>query len=91
MDVEPEVMRGGWGKVADRNGRCKNIDSVFVGLRRSELELSQLCNDDIQSFQAICGRISTIEIYLEVVSVGVEGYVWKFFEYLKDWEDVYVK
>ena len=48
MNVEPEMMRGGWGKVADRNGRCKNIDSVFVGLSRSELELSQLCNDDIQ-------------------------------------------
>ena len=41
-------MRGEWGKVADRNGRCKNIDTVFVGLSRSELELSQLCNDDIQ-------------------------------------------
>ena len=48
MDVEPDVMRGGWGKVADRNGRCKNIDSVFVGLSQNELELSQLCNDDIQ-------------------------------------------
>ena len=47
MDVKPEVMRGGWGKVADRN-RCKNIDSVFVESSRSELELSQLCNDDIQ-------------------------------------------
>ena len=42
------------GKVADRNGRCENIDAVFVGLSRSELELSQLC---------------TIEIYLEAVSV----------------------
>ena len=48
MEVEPDVIRGGLCKVADRSGRCKNIDSVFVGLSRSELELSQLCNNDIQ-------------------------------------------
>ena len=50
MDVEPDVMRGGWVKVADRNGWCKNIDSVFVGFSRRELELSQLCNNDIQCY-----------------------------------------
>ena len=48
MEVKPDVMRGGWGKVADRSSRCKNIDSVFVGLSRRELKLSQLYNDDIQ-------------------------------------------
>ena len=40
MEVKPDMLRGGLGKVADRSSRCKNIDSVFVGLCRSELELS---------------------------------------------------
>ena len=38
MEVEPDVIRGGLCKVADRSGRCKNIDSVFVGLSLRELE-----------------------------------------------------
>ena len=29
MEVEPEAIRGGLGKLADRSGRCKNIDSVL--------------------------------------------------------------
>ena len=62
----------------------KNIDSVFVGLIHSELELSLLCNDDIQCDslfgQYVGESVQLRYMFSVVVSVGVEGYVRKFFE-----------
>ena len=49
MDIELEVIRGGFGRVADRKGRWRNIDSVLAGFRRREFELSHACSDEMHT------------------------------------------
>ena len=49
MDIELEVIRGWFGRVADRKRRWRNIDSVLAGFIWREFKLSHACSDEMHT------------------------------------------